>query len=87
MARYRSTYTVCGTGRFPVDMLRYDTSYPATEAGSSEIARGYDGGSLREPREIALVHMGEVKDWKPTEGRWGSFGWRVKPDALRTEKR
>lgn len=32
---YRHTYQVIGSGRFPIDMLRYDGSYPKFESQDS----------------------------------------------------
>ena len=32
---YRHTYQVVGSGQFPIDMLRYDGSYPESESQDS----------------------------------------------------
>ena len=66
-------YTVAGSGSFPIDMLRYDTSFPEHE---TESLRLEDRNRLQERREVDLVHRGE-KEWSPTVGRWNSFGWGV----------
>ena len=70
-------YVVEGTGSFPLDMLRYDSSYPS----SSEAVTAMDepvptvspeGRLVRKPRQVTLR-----SDREPTVGRWESFGWRV----------
>lgn len=66
-------FTVEGTGPLPLDMLRYDASYPATEHDS---ARAFDDHFGR-PRAVELEHRSERRDWTPTTARWQSFGWRV----------
>jgi hypothetical protein len=60
-------FVVRGTSSFPLDMLRYDCCYPASQDGvSNMIGRG---GSTR---EVTLK-----ADSPPTPGRWASFGWQV----------
>jgi hypothetical protein len=59
-------FTVVGRGRFPIDMLRYDSCWP------------YDGTAVLnidpdEQREVRLATYGTT-----TPGRWQSFGWTVK---------
>jgi hypothetical protein len=58
-------YTVTGAGIFPLDMLRYDASWPRDSNSVSTI----DG---REVRSIDLTSIQE-----PTKERWRSFGWQV----------
>lgn len=36
--RYRTSFIVEGTSVFPIDMLRYDSCFPADEASSNQIA-------------------------------------------------
>jgi len=73
---YIHSFVVEGRGEFPVDMLRYDQCYPADESQARQLLR------LREqPTEmvtVMLIHRSDTKYWKPTEGRWQSFLWRVK---------
>ena len=66
-------------GAFPLDMLRYDSCYPSSSVdvnrmiADREIA---DGRAVNS--SITLVHREHGgKKWRPTEGRWRSFGWRV----------
>jgi hypothetical protein len=92
---YYHTYRVTGRGRFPVDMLRYDASYPRTEEGSGDVMRSaedpkadpseVEGNEILRPRRtVELTHLGP-KNWFPTVGRWESFGWSVAP-AHRVEE-
>ena len=63
---------ITGKGDFPVDMLRYDNCFPATEADSYAIAKTF--GSYGE-WEICVKKQtpayGKVRNW--TDGRWASF--------------
>ncbi len=88
--QFRHWYTVRGSGEFPVDMLRYDSSYPATEV-NSHIAEGEQDHLGRvtvrpAPRAVTLERIGP-KDWTPSVARWESFGWRVDADVLSVEVR
>jgi hypothetical protein len=72
----RFTFTVEGRGQFPVDMLRYDCCWPASEAHDSPaIALTLnDGDAYFKPRRVVLsTHY----DNAPTIGRWKSFTWVV----------
>ena len=67
---------VSGSGQFPVDMLRYDSCYPAdTESAVAMISDHRDQNYL-DMRDIELTSLSE-KGWTPTVGRWNSFGWSV----------
>ncbi len=59
---------------FPIDMLRYDSCWPAHEDG--KITHTFHGRFVEEkraePAEIELTGLRE-----PTKGRWESFGWKV----------
>jgi hypothetical protein len=70
------TYMVEGRGAFPIDMLRRDRSWPATEADATLVQLGSLG-----PRRVRLLSYQLRKLWNPNEDRWGSFGWTV----LKTE--
>jgi hypothetical protein len=63
-------YMVTGTGRFPFDMLRRDSAWPADESQSYLLAG--DDGDLRSTRTVRLRGLNF-----PTVGRWRSFGWSV----------
>ena len=68
------TYTVSGFGQFPIDMLRYDRSFPAGEMESAKISRTF---RHPEPWIIKLMTYSATKIYRPTEGRWQSFCCRV----------
>jgi hypothetical protein len=69
----RSRFVVEGASPFPVDMLRYDGCWPATEADSYAIHRTFVD-PYNERIQITLT-----SDQHPTAtaGRWKSFGWSV----------
>lgn len=69
-----TTYTVRGSGQFPLDMLRYDQSFPRTvddaaailSSGIREVTlKCYTQGSRRRAKTCVTVP------------RWLSFGWEV----------
>lgn len=63
-------YTVSGRGRFPLDMLRYDSAWPASSTDSATIS-----ATLTVHRGSAAVQLLSHKS--PTADRWTSFGWTV----------
>jgi hypothetical protein len=63
-------FQVQGNGEFPVDMLRYDSCWPAREATDSIAISASHRAKVS--RTITLIGLRE-----PTEGRWKSFGWKV----------
>lgn len=67
--RYVTTLVVEGGGEFPLDMLRYDQCYPASES---------DAHAMRHERQrqITLTRVSVNPD-QPTFRRWDSFVWRV----------
>lgn len=72
-------YTVTGSNRFPLDMLRYDHAWPATQGDVTDI--NLSGNVRSGPDDRAIrIHSNKA----PTVERWASFGWRV--DALHSQK-
>ncbi len=70
---------------FPLDMLRFDACIHASEEASRKIAANIaHGEDIRDP--ICLLHWTNNPNWRPTEGRWGSFGWLIVPGSLRKER-
>jgi hypothetical protein len=67
---YMVSYTVGGTGTFPVDMLRYDRACPESEEDSNAIRRGG-------PRQVRLLRFARAVTAGPKTERWNSFGWQV----------
>jgi len=61
-------FVVEGSGDFPVDMLRYDRAFCLTPIPHPD--HPWFGKRLR-------VVCAIQKNFKPTEARWNSFGWRV----------
>lgn len=68
-------FEVEGRGPFPVDMLRYDACWPVRENEDS-----FKGISLREPECYDGERVVRLRTIAPslTEGRWRSFGWKIK---------
>jgi len=63
-------YEVHGFGMFPMDMLRYDTCWPADSEAVSRMITSR--GHAEERRTVALRSYS-----RPTLDRWTSFGWIV----------
>ncbi len=64
---------------FPIDMLRYDGLHPRSEEDSGKIERSmgrFGVAPMSDIGEIELV-KDAPKNWRPTNGRWESFVWRV----------
>lgn len=74
MATKQTHFTVRGSGRFPIDMLRYDGCWPFQSTDSFAITHSFTWEHGPEPYEVRL----ETWQGKPTVGRWRSFGWDVK---------
>lgn len=77
------TYTVEGHTPFPIDMLRYDSCFPAHEKDSHLIIRTLDE-TITPPLgpEPYRVEVSTLRDHRThamilTPARWKSFGWRV----------
>jgi hypothetical protein len=66
MRRRRRYFTAIGTGSFPLDMLRYDECWIASEPDTQSKDRGH--------RSVVLA---TDSPHVPTAGRWQSFGWSV----------
>lgn len=66
-----------GSGRFPIDMLRYDSCVPDTESDAVRISGTLDDGPLDGPVTITLRRFAPAASQGPTVPRWASFGWRV----------
>lgn len=56
---------------FPIDMLRYDECFPASQDDSAKMSS--DSGV----KEISLIHYHSSKYWNPTILRWRSFTCEV----------
>lgn len=76
--KHATTFVVRGTLQFPADMLRTDACFPATPDDVNNMMDSITGTYDKPtPVTITLVHVTDVKGWKPTSQRWESFGWDV----------
>jgi hypothetical protein len=67
---------------FPMDMLSYDSCYPSSDGYSvGRIIESMDQNISAKEFEIepiTLIHLSHGdKNWKPTNARWDSFGYKV----------
>ena len=63
-------YEVQGSGAFPLDMLRYDSAWPADSEGVSVMVTRHGHAEGRRTIRLESYH-------RPTVDRWQSFGWLV----------
>lgn len=80
---YHIRYVVEGRGSFPVDMLRYDQSYPDTQSDSGAIS---DGSWQEGSRRVTLCTDNVNPNWQPKVERWKSFTWTVLPASALDER-
>jgi hypothetical protein len=85
---YPVTATVEGAGEFPIDMLRYDACWPASERDSAILLDSMNGSGRR---KVQLYHYTESAPARLdprdpeymgarvglTPARWRSFSWRI----------
>ena len=72
------TYTVEGSGMFPLYMLRYDSCWPYSGEDAFSIGMGYDDPGISDKRRVRLStyrHQERVNEI--THGRWRAFNWVV----------
>jgi hypothetical protein len=67
---YEQFLVVEGSGRFPLDMLRYDSAFPHEEADTAAIEHD-------ERRRRVVLCRRSVNESAGTPDRWASFGWKV----------
>lgn len=67
-----NTMIISGSGQFPVDMLRYERAYPASENDSYAIAETFNGKS-----SVWSIHVTKTTNAPWTVERWHSFGVRI----------
>lgn len=76
-------YTVEGRCAFPIDMLRYDCCYPATEQDAHNIENINDAmvdSRKEKPYRVTVETPRNKRDhgkFIVTEGRWESFNWKL----------
>jgi hypothetical protein len=61
-------YTVTGAGRFPLDMLRYDMSWPDDQESVARMMSPPPGNRYE-------VNLRSIDI--PKSDRWLSFGWKL----------
>lgn len=71
-----------GIGPFPIDMLRYDSAWPATQADAAAISNSLTVGGANPT--IKLLRMAPDRYVGPNEARWRSHGWQV--TAMRIQR-
>jgi hypothetical protein len=84
--KYRQCFTVYGTMQFPIDMLRYDHCFPASEQDSYTILDTFNKLQPHGRWKVGLMRYVETKGAYPTLGRWESFCAKVDQSSFRTEK-
>jgi hypothetical protein len=69
---HRTDFTVQGDGPFPIDMLRYTCSWPATEADARAIEESHEHADYTDPFTVRLSKY--HRDPKPelSDQRWRS---------------
>lgn len=75
MTQTMVTYTVNGSGMFPLDMLRYDAAWPATAADATELEWAIAQPAERRDKGPKPIRLQSYQ--KPTKDRWSSFLWGV----------
>jgi hypothetical protein len=74
---YKTTAAITGSGRFPIDMLRYDKAFPDTEQEAGLIINTFDYPDPWKIR-VATYHTRRLSGVPAfTHGRWESFGCAV----------
>lgn len=69
--------TLHGTGRFPIDMLRYSQAYPITTIDAEQIAESHSASySPRIKRTIRVGFTGSGGTLLNAIDRFESFGWK-----------
>lgn len=77
--RYIQKFTVrIGTISSVIDMMRYDSAWPASEEDSRKLERvmSMGGNPSPEDRVVTFLRAGRNANG-PTEARWASFGCEV----------
>ena len=84
MTVYRQTFEVEGKFHFPVDMLRYDSCFPASGEESGRLERALEVS--KDGWRVRLARYTFTKTSPPTFDRWASFLASVDRSSVRTEK-
>ena len=80
---YREEFIVGGAVAFPIDMLRYDCCWPATEQDAQRITATLADPSFVGPTTVRLARYTTHNTMASvTAGRWRSLGWLVEPNSF-----
>jgi hypothetical protein len=86
--RFEIRYAVAPEGGrpipFPIDMLRYDGSFPYEERDSWAIVASSNHDSA-DVREVVLMKLAVNNGWNPQTARWRSYGWEARGWEMRME--
>ena len=75
---YRTDFEVEGVGAFPVDMLRYTSSWPKDETDARAVEDSFDQPGIAAHRTITLSKYHRDPEPVLSGDRWASkFRWRV----------
>lgn len=75
---YRTSFSVSGFGAFPVDMLRYERAWPATESDVAAIETSLELADADDPFTVRLTKYHRDPAPRLAEERWVSkFRWKV----------
>ena len=75
---YRTDYVVSGRGAFPIDMLRYTSSWPMDESDARAIEDSIEHADSTDPFTIRLSRNHRDPQPQLANDRWESkFRWRV----------
>lgn len=69
---HRTDFTVQGNGPFPVDMLRYTCSWPATEADARAIEESHEQADYTDPFTVRLSKYHRDPEPQLSDQRWRS---------------
>lgn len=73
---YRHEATFSGRFAFPIDMLRYDNCFPASQEAAGRIVESLSSVT-RDQFEVRVAqHTDKKNGARWTVARWESFGWK-----------
>lgn len=84
---FKTEYAVTGTGAFPVDMLRYTSSFPMDESDAAEIENSLDNEPRVGSGQFTVRLVKYHRDAAPTlsdERWWSKFSWKVLNETVHT---
>lgn len=71
-------FTVAGSTHFPIDMLRTERCWPASELDALAIVDTFSPENIGTERTVNLSRIvASMRHTDLVDSRWESFGWRV----------